>query len=188
MNGRTRAPPRAHFPLPRRFRLSAPLIPDWRKCVCSPALAVSWRAYPSLFSGYLSSNRQIRQRANVRTQRLFDENLRKRVKRPMKDPPAECALNQAPIRYGRAVCRHHTCIPCIVRFFSHRKTLHSHAPHSLTLPHCCLACVLQSLQGVYAGLSYTPSRNRLHNCGCAVLHLHVLYLCPQSLHTNQSNF
>ena len=42
--------------------------------------------------------RAIRQRANVRTQRLFDENLRQRVRRSMDASPADCALNQAPIR------------------------------------------------------------------------------------------
>ena len=40
----------------------------------------------------------MRQRANVRTQRLFDENLRQRVKRPMTDLPEVCAQNQSPIR------------------------------------------------------------------------------------------
>lgn len=42
--------------------------------------------------------RQVRTRANVRTQRRFDENLRQRVKRPMSDHPSECARNQCPIR------------------------------------------------------------------------------------------
>ena len=45
-----------------------------------------------------SWERQIRTRANVHTQRQFDENLRRRVKRPMSDRPSDCAMNQCPIR------------------------------------------------------------------------------------------
>ena len=42
--------------------------------------------------------RQVKVRANARSARLFDENLRRRVRKGMHTPPQECAQNEWPIR------------------------------------------------------------------------------------------
>jgi len=58
----------------------------------------------------------------------------------MKDPPAECALNQAPIRYGRGTGADTTpAFPCTARMFRYATTEKLSMPMLSTHEHCPIA-------------------------------------------------